>query len=139
MKRVFLDTNIPIYAAGKESEYKKACLDILEAIGREEVEGLTSTEVFQEILYRFWYLKDIENGWQIFDNFREVISRVLPVTEEDISKARELSEKYKNIKPRDLLHVAVMVTNQIESIISVDKDFDPISEINRIDPLAFKS
>lgn len=138
MKRVFLDTNIPIYAAGKESEYKKVCLKVLEAIGREEVEGLTSTEVFQEILYRFWYLKDIENGWQIFDNFRKVISQVLAVTEEDISKARELSEKYRNIKPRDLLHVAVMVTNQIESIISVDKDFDAISEINRIDPLAFK-
>lgn len=138
MKRVFLDTNIPIYAAGKESEYKKACLEVLEAIGREEVEGLTSTEVFQEILYRFWYLKDIENGWQIFDNFREVISQVLAVTEEDISKARELSEKYRNIKPRDLLHVAVMISNQIENIISVDKDFDAISEINRIDPLAFK-
>jgi len=138
VKRVFLDTNIPIYAAGKESEYKKDCLEVLEAIGREEVEGLTSTEVFQEILYRFWYLKDIENGWQIFDNFREVISQVLPVTEEDISKARELSEKYKSIKPRDLLHAAVMISNQIENIISVDKDFDAISEINRLDPLTFR-
>ena len=70
MKRVFIDTNIAMYWGGSESIYKEPCGRILGAIAREELHGVISAEVLREILYRFWYLKDMTNGWRIFDHFK---------------------------------------------------------------------
>jgi len=137
MKRVFVDTNIPMYWGGAESVYKEPCGHILGAVAREELYGAASAEVFQEILYRFWYLKDMDNGWRIFDHFKTIISEVLPVTSGDVRLARTLSEKY-SFSPRDLLHLAVMNNNDIDTIISADKDFDQVDAIQRVDPLNFE-
>lgn len=137
MKRVFIDSNIPMYYAGRESEFKEPCRHILESIASEEIDAYTSVEVLQEILYRFWHLRDITTGRRIFDLFSKTIAAVLPVIEHDVYLARALSEKY-TCGPRDLLHVAVMQNNDIKTIISADRDFDSVRSIKRIDPLDFK-
>ena len=136
MKRVFIDSNIPMYWAGRKSEFKEPCRHILESVAREELEGYTSVEILQEILYRFWYLNDMSKGRQIFDLFSETATAVLPVTEPDVHLARSLSEKH-TCGPRDLLHLAVMQNNSIPTIISADKDFDAVGSIERVDPLDF--
>lgn len=122
-----------MYWGGKDSEHKKHCGDVLVRIAREEFEGLTSSEVLQEIIYRFWAVKDIGTGQRIFDEFRSVVHYVLPVTDVDVCLARELSEKY-SCGPRDLLHAAVMRGNDIGVIISVDKHFDLIDGLRRVEP-----
>jgi predicted nucleic acid-binding protein len=40
----------------------------------------------------------------------------------------------KGVTARDLIHVAVMKTNSLSEIISVDEHFDLIESITRIDP-----
>lgn len=136
MKKVFIDTNIPMYCGGKESVYKKKCGEILERAIKGEFIGVTDVEVFQEILYRFMHINEIKKGWKIFDNFKETILEVLPVVKEDIYLARDLSERYRRVRPRDLIHAAIMINNRIKQIYSTDKDLDKIEEIERIDPLA---
>lgn len=135
MTLLFLDTAIPMYAGGKESPYKKKCRDILEKVAKEEITGITDVEVFQEILYRYFAIKKLEQGFEIFSNFKIIVSEVLPVYDRDIYLARELLQKYTEIPPRDLLHVAVMLNNNIKTICSPDTDFDKMNEIERIDPL----
>ncbi len=49
---VFIDANIPMYAAGKPSPYKDKCRDILAGIVAGSLAAVTDAEVFQEILYR---------------------------------------------------------------------------------------
>lgn len=137
MKRAFIDANIPMYLAGKESEFKQPCGIVMDAIAREKVEGFTSSEVLQEILYRFWYLKDMATGRRIFDQFKTAVSAVLPINEKDVCDARLLSESH-NFSPRDLLHLAVMRNNEIDTIISTDKDFDLVDFVKRVDPMDFK-
>lgn len=137
MNRVFIDSNIPMYYAGRESEFKEPCRYVLESIAKEELDGFTSVEVLQEILYRFWHLSDIATGHKIFDLFSKTVSAVLPVIDKDVHLARELSDNYK-CSPRDLLHLAVMQNNDIDIIVSADKDFDYVHSIRRIDPLEFK-
>lgn len=136
MKRIFLDSNIPMYWGGKPGKYRKACGVILEAVAREEVEGITNAEVLQEILYRFWHIRDIDKGLQIFDHFGVITTTVLPVTMEDVILARELTESFK-IGPRDLLHVASMRNANITYIASADRDFDRLDLVKRVDPLEF--
>ncbi|MGQ9632426.1 MAG: type II toxin-antitoxin system VapC family toxin [bacterium] len=136
MDRIFIDTNIPMYWAGRESKYKQRCGDIMRAMTQYKVIGVTDTEVFQEILYRFMKIGMIEKGWGILDAFKEIISEVLPILPKDIYLTRQLSERYRNVKPRDILHAAVMINNGIKGICSVDRDLDGIKEIERLDPLS---
>ena len=137
MKVYFLDTNIPIYASGKKHPYKEPCQRIILDIADNKFIAFTNTEVFQEIIYRYFSIKELSLGHKVFENFYLLISpNILSVNPEDILLAQALSKKYNSIKPRDLLHAATMVNNNIKDIPSTDKDFDKIEEVNRIDPLS---
>jgi len=135
--RIFIDANIPMYAAGKPSIYKDSCKQILAKIAVGELDAVTDTEVFQEILYSYFHIRQMELGRQIFAHFRLMMDSVLPVLPEDIFLAEELARQYREIGPRDLLHVAIMRNNEIDKILSVDRDFDIIDGFERIDPLEF--
>lgn len=58
--------------------------------------------------------------------------KILNVTTEHIMRSITLMEKYKKLKPRDAIHLAVCTTAGIFRFITDDSDFDHISEINRI-------
>jgi hypothetical protein len=135
---VLLDSNIPMYAAGKDHEYKPACIRVLKAVVAGELEAVTDAEVFQEILHRFLAVNQPAQGFKIFDNFYNLMKdATLPVTLEDVAKAKELAGKYPASKARDLLHLAVMIRNNIKSIVTVDSHFDQFEEITRLNPVKF--
>lgn len=135
--KVFIDTNIPMYAAGKDHPFKNKCLGILESIAREEIEAYTDTEVLQEILYRFSYNNQRKIGFDLFDLFATIMDGViLPILQNDIILARLLAEKEETVKlsPRDLIHLAVMMNNSIKRIITADRGFLSIPGIEVITP-----
>ena len=61
---------------------------------------------------------------------------VLPVTKKDIKISLYFYQqyRYKGVLPRDIIHAATMVQNGLETIVSVDKHFDIIEEVQRIAP-----
>ncbi len=61
---------------------------------------------------------------------------VLPVTKKDIKISLYFYQQYRNkgVLPRDIIHAATMVQNGLETIVSVDKHFDIIEEVQRIAP-----
>jgi uncharacterized protein len=135
--KVFIDTNIPMYAAGKDHPFKNKCLGILESIAREEIEAYTDTEVLQEILYRFSYINQRKIGFDLFDLFATIMDGViLPILQNDIILARLLAEKEETVKlsPRDLIHLAVMLNNDIRHIVTTDRGFARIPGIEVITP-----
>jgi predicted nucleic acid-binding protein len=137
LKVYFIDTNIPIYASGKKHPYKEPCQKIIFDIADHKYIAFTNTEVFQEIIYRYFSINELSLGHKIFESFYSLISpNILSVNPDDVLLAQALSKKYNSIKPRDLLHAATMINNNIEDILSTDREFDTIKEINRIDPLS---
>ena len=133
----FLDTSIPIFAAGKPSEHKDACSRVLEKIENKELKAAIDTEVVQEILYRFHRLGMDKQGLELSQNLLRLGLRVLPVVRRDIEDTLPLFEKYssKGIPPRDVLHVAVMKNNGVNRVISVDRHFgNIIREVQRVEP-----
>ena len=66
-----------------------------------------------------------------------IVSITLPVTEADIRQALRLIPRYPSLKARDLLHVAVMLENGIDHILSTDTHFDRVAEVTRVDPRDF--
>jgi len=51
--KVFIDSNIPMYVAGAEHPNRQPALRFLERVRDCAVDAVTSTEVLQEILYRY--------------------------------------------------------------------------------------
>ena len=135
---LFLDTNIPMYAVGSPSPYKAPCVRLLESVAKGRVDAVTDVEVFQEIIYRYHALKRPEACLDVSFYFRRCVPNVWPVLWDDIELTLKLLHRYKELKPRDALHGAVMLNHGITRICSADSDFDRIKEIERIDPLHLK-
>jgi uncharacterized protein len=135
--KIFIDTNIPMYAAGKEHHLKDGCVKILGAVASGDLEAYTDSEVFQEILYRYYHISQLDVGLQVFDLFSTIMNgNVLPVTHRDVNQARALAESVSaaGLSPRDLIHLSVMLNNGIDTIATTDRAFSRIDTIKVYSP-----
>ncbi len=128
-KRVFIDTNIPIFASGKDSPFKELSIKVLEDVAASKIFGFTSVEVLQEILYRFYEINKPEKGLVLFDEFSRIIDEILPVNFKIIHKAREILEKTSGLNTRDTVHAATIEYYGIQYIATFDKHFTNFKNI----------
>ena len=94
------------------------------------------TEI-QELLYRCHSLRLGQEGVKLALYTLRLKPRVLPVTARDAEDSIHLYHKYidNGVPPRDALHLAVMLNNDINKIITADEHFGKvIREVERIDP-----
>ena len=131
-ERVFIDSNIPMYAAGRPHAHRDLSIRFLRRVQAGTVEGVTSTEVLQEILYRYAALKRRETGAQVYDLFVEICPTVLDVTLADTDRARDLLLEIEGISARDAVHAAVMANHDIRAIASFDTGFDGVPGVERL-------
>lgn len=131
----FIDANIIMYTVGKEHKYKRPCSLLLQRIAKENITVASDTEVLQEILYRYWLIREFERAEETYSDFRKLVNLMFPITTDDVDLALELLQRYENIQPRDAIHAAVMLNNGLTTIYSTDSHFDQIKGIKRIDPI----
>jgi predicted nucleic acid-binding protein len=122
-----------MYVAGKDHPNKEPSRRFLEKVHSGELEGCTSTEVLQEILYRFVALERRKMAFEVYDLFAQICPKVLPVNIADTDRARIILEESNEVSVRDAIHAAVMINNGIEQIASFDKGFDGIEGVERIE------
>lgn len=134
MRPIFVDSNIFIYAAGQPHPHKEPSKYFLEKVAKNQIKAITSTEALQEILHRYCVINDRPRGFAIFDDCIQIITVVLPLTKQDILKARQVMEKYPSVDARDAIHISVMLNRGIKTICTYDKHFDKIEGIKRIEP-----
>jgi predicted nucleic acid-binding protein len=132
---VFIDSNVPMYVAGRDHPNRDPARRFLQRVRDGEVEGCTSTEVLQEILYRYVGLRRPDLAREVYDLFVQICPVVHPVTLADTDRARDLACGRLGITVRDALHAAVMLGNGVHVVASFDGDFDRIPGIERM-PLA---
>lgn len=138
MKRVFIDANVPMYAAGREHPLKAPCLRILEAAATGRVAAVTDAEVLQEILHRYASIGHRDKGAEVAELFLQVVRDVLPVTREDMVQAISLYRRCPEVQARDAVHAAVMQNNGVMMIITADRHFDRLVGLRRVDPVDFE-
>ncbi len=128
----YLDSNVfilPVLYKGKKAKKAKKILT-------EMVEGkkdyATSSLTFDEIVWAIMKIKDRDKAILVGKDFICLPNlKILDVKERHLLNSLELLEKYPNLKPRDAIHISVSISSGIFTIISGDKDFENISEINR--------
>jgi uncharacterized protein len=130
--RVFIDSNIPMYVAGREHPHREPARRFLQRVRDGAVQGCTSTEVLQEILYRYCGLQRPDTAAAVYDLFVELCDEVLPVTLSDTDRAREWIAQEGRIGVRNAIHAAVMLNNGITTVASFDEAFDGIKGLKRL-------
>ena len=132
---VFIDANVPIYAAGREHPYKQPCARILRILADDPQRFVTDSEVLQEIMHRYLASGRWTLGREVVREFAEAMrGRIEPVHAEDVILASELADRHPGVSARDLVHAAVMQRLEVERIISADTDFDRLEGTGRLDP-----
>jgi predicted nucleic acid-binding protein len=97
---------------------------------------VTDAEVLQELLHRYTAIRSWEPlGRESLDAFSELMRGLTePIYALDVFRAAEFVDTYPTMEARDLLHVAVMTRLGVTRIVSADRGFDRVAEVQRLDP-----
>jgi hypothetical protein len=132
--RVFLDTNILLYAVGQDHPQQEACSRVLRRVADGSLEATANTEVVQEILFVLIRRGRPQDGLVLARHVLALFTELLPVTRESMQVACDLLQRFPQLPVRDAIHAATMLDNGIKRIISVDSDFDLVPQIERVEP-----
>jgi predicted nucleic acid-binding protein len=137
---IFIDANIPIYAAGRPHSLKAPAIQLLEFAGGHPDLFFTDAEVLQELLHRYLVLHAWGQGQIVFAEFVSVMQgRIEPMLAGDVEAAASLVGRYPGLSARDLVHLSIMTRVGATQIVTADKGFDRVSQIQRLDPAAFET
>ncbi|BDC18864.1 type II toxin-antitoxin system VapC family toxin [Acidianus sp. HS-5] len=125
---IFLDANFIIYLNLGVKEIENFYIKVLQ-----EDQLAIDSLVIDEVIYisKKKYNVNFNDTINFLDEIVLPNSLILPIRKEDYETAKSIMLNY-NLKPSDAFHVAVMLNNSINKIISEDKDFDRVKEIERI-------
>ncbi len=141
--RIFVDTNVAIYAAGREHPLKQPSKEILRLAAARPRDFFTDAEVLQELLHRYLALRMWPAGKNAVRGFAALMKgSIESVSAEDVERAADLADDYApELSARDLLHVAVMLRAGSQTIATADKSFDRLADngIERLDPAGVAS
>jgi predicted nucleic acid-binding protein len=132
--RTFLDTNVFLYAAGGDHPQREPCAGLLRKVAEGTLEATVNSEVVQEILYVLVRRGRRADGVALARHVADLFPDLLPVTRQDMIRACDLVRRYPKLPVRDAVHGATMLSNGLKRVISVDRDFDQIAGIDRVDP-----
>lgn len=130
--KVFIDSNIPMYVAGREHPNREPSRRFMRRVREGKVDACTSTEVLQEILYRYASLGRLDLAREVYDLFVEVCPVVLGVTLADTDRAADLVCGNVRTSARDAIHAAVILNHDVGWIATFDAGFDGIPGIRRM-------
>src|SRR5262245_37612547 len=155
---VFVDANCLVYEATADPTYGPACKHLLERIENKELAGFTSAHVVAEMAHRLMTIEAATSlsrpltgmaNWlrrhpaevqrltrhqRAIDELAAIPLTILPVNGPHVSRAADLSIQY-GLLTNDALIVAVMQDNGINTLASLDADFDRVSGITRYSPV----
>jgi uncharacterized protein len=131
---ILIDTNIFMYAAGRESPQRSPCQRFLEkTVAGGGPATCTDAEVLQEILHRYRSLKVPDIGFQLFDTVSQLGIPILAVSDRTLREARTLLEQYPSLSTRDGVHLGVMREHGIEEVLSYDRGFSQVPWVKRLE------
>ncbi|HJN76302.1 MAG TPA: type II toxin-antitoxin system VapC family toxin [Myxococcota bacterium] len=137
---VLVDANVFMYALGGPHTYRDPCRAIVRSMGSSERGWVpvVDAELFQEIAYRYRRSGRPELGLDIQRGILALGLRVVAIDERVLAEFISLQLGHPQASARDLVHVAVMQSEAIDSILTADRSFESLG-VTRLDPLDFAS
>ncbi len=129
---IFIDSNVPMYLVGVDHPHKTHAQELLERAIVQRRRLVTDAEVLQEILHRYHSIRRTDVIQRTLDVLLGYVDAVLPVTGDDVLRAKDVLLATRQLSARDALHVAVMRHHDIPTIMSFDRGFDHVDGIARL-------
>lgn len=131
---IFIDSNVPMYLIGAPHGHKSDAERMLKAAIAGKTRLVTDAEVLQEILHRYSALRRLDAVNPAFEVLLKLVDEVFPVEVDDAKRAREiLLAGAKQVSARGALHAAVMERKRVGLIMTFDKGFEHIAQVQRFD------
>ncbi len=133
--RIFIDSNVLLYAVGSDHSWRRACADLVERITLGDVEAHGSVEVIQEFLFHRMRRAGRALAIRQADRIADVIS--LHAFDESVWRgARNLVETT-TIRGRDAVHAATALAHGFSEIVTVDGAFAAVPGLTPVRPEGF--
>jgi hypothetical protein len=129
---ILVDSNVPMYLVGAPHPHKTDAQRLLEKLVSDRQRLVTDAEVLQEILHRYVAIDRRDAIQPAFDALLGVVDQVLAVDLAVAERAKQIVQGYRQLSPRDAVHLAVMEQHEIGQILSFDSGFDRLPGITRI-------
>ncbi len=118
---VFVDSNIPMYVAGRDHPFKAPCIEFMRAVARRKIDAVTDVEVLQEILYRYHAVRQPDIGFAVFETVVATIPLLHPVLLDDLLASKAVLARHLGVQPGDAIHATVMQRTGIRTVVSYDR------------------
>ena len=123
-EKIFLDPNFFEFLS-RSGRWFQSILDTI----KDKKHFVTDVKGLQEIVYRYTLMGETKKGYENAMNVRNTFE-IFPVTKKDLDVQESLLARYPNAKPRELLHVAVMINNGIKKIVcSPESNYNEIEDV----------
>jgi predicted nucleic acid-binding protein len=111
----------------------KDARELVKLVEEGATQGFISPLVIDEVVWKL--RKELKSHKASIDVSKRIVRMsnltVLSITLDETNKAFDFMEKYE-LKPRDALHVATMLQNNVKIIVSEDPDFKKVREIEAL-------
>ena len=131
---ILLDTAVPLYASGTDSEQLEPCAAVMEAVVSGRLKAYASVEMIQEFV--FHRLRRTGDRRRSVADGRD-LSEVVTVLDFDLvvlHGALELIEQLPSIRGRDAVHAATALVFGPPVVVTPDRAFDDVPGLRRLEP-----
>ena len=117
---IFVDTNVFMYAVGRGHPLRRRAREFFQDSLESGLRLATSAEVLQELIHAYIPVGRIETLDAALALSR-ALAEIWPVDEADVVHARALSERYRALGARDLIHLACCQRRGVSEIKTFDR------------------
>lgn len=129
---IFIDSNIPRYLVGADHPHKDRARFLVSDLVEQREILVTDAEALQEILHRYHAIHRLDALDAALETMLVLVDRVFPISQDDVTEAKDLLVATRGPSARDAIHVAVMARYQVNQILTFDRGFDKFSGIERL-------
>ncbi len=133
---IVLDTTVLVYAKGAEHPLRDPCRKLIEAIAANEIEATTTVEAIQEFVHVRSRRRDRSDAASLGRDYVELLSPLLPVTDEQLQQGLGLFERLERLGAFDAVLAAAAIAIDASALVSADEDFAAVPTLTyvRADP-----
>lgn len=120
MGATFVDTNVFVYAVGREHPLREPAQRMLRERFARQVPLATTAEVLQELLHVYLPVGRLE-ALDAALRLATDLATVWPIEGSDVHAARELAASEPGLGARDLLHLSICRRRGVDELLSFDR------------------
>lgn len=116
MSVTFVDTNVFVYAVGREHPLQAEARSFFERAAGQGTPLVTSAEVLQELLHVYLPVGRTATLDRALDLLRRAIGEVWELQPDDAYLARSLADRHPHLGARDLMHLASCRRRRVRTV-----------------------